>query len=125
MYSNSPIKRFAIINPLIICICLNCNMQMRFWHPQVWAGDEAKCSKKVRQMNVELDFLLAGILHIYDCMQTSLYRLYRLFCNSIRCWLVTHLLFQHFLGSICITALTQLHVTNSAWYALFTGENPT
>ena len=84
MYSNSPIKRFAIFNPSIIYICLNCNMQLRFWHPQVGAWDQVKCGKKVRQMNVELDFLLSRILHMYDCMQTSLYQLYALFCNAIR-----------------------------------------
>ena len=81
-------------------------------------------------MNVELDFLLSRILHIYDCMQTSLYQLYPLFCNSIRRWLVvqlvvTHLLIWHFPDSICITAPAQSHVTISAMYALFIGENPT
>ena len=61
MHSNSPIKRFAICNPFIICICLNCIMQMRFWHPQVGAWDQGKCSKTVWEMNVELDFYSQSI----------------------------------------------------------------
>ena len=37
--------------------------------------------------------------------------------------LVTHLFFWHFLGSFCITAPAQLHVTDSAMYTALFSQN--
>ena len=48
-------------------------MQMRFWHRQVGAGDQGKCSNKVREMNVELDYYSQSIKCInLDAVTTNL-----------------------------------------------------
>ena len=142
MYSDTTIKQFTTFNLFIICICLNCNMQMRFWHPQDGAWDQGKCSKKSTG-----DERGAGFLFPVHPMHQYGWRNYKSFTFIIVCkrvytgcthffatpyavgwlfsWLVTHLLIWHFPNSICITAPAQSHVTISAMYALFIGENPT